>query len=234
LLEVSNLSAGYDLDVIHDVSLVVRERELVALIGANGAGKTTTLKSICGMVRVSSGDVKLDGKSILRMAQKEFANSGINMVPEGRRIFPIMSVRENILIGAYSKRGRDKRKDSLERVYNLFPVLKDRQNQIASTLSGGEQQMLAIARGLMSLPTVLLLDEPSTGLAPIVFEKILKVVQEINEQGVAVLIVEQNVAQTLEIVDRGYVMKNGAVIMEGRSEELRENEKVRTAYLAVR
>jgi len=232
LLEVSNLSAGYDLDVIHHVSLVVREHELVALIGANGAGKSTTLKSICGMVRISSGEIKLDGKSIVRMPQKEFANCGINMVPEGRRLFPIMNVQENMLIGAYTKRARDKRKESLERVYNLFPVLRDRQNQTASTLSGGEQQMLAIARGLMSLPTVLLLDEPSIGLAPIVFERILKVVQEINSQGVAVLIVEQNVAQTLGIVNRGYVLKNGIVVAEGKSEELKENEKIRHAYLA--
>jgi branched-chain amino acid transport system ATP-binding protein len=233
LLEVLKLCAGYDLDVIHDVSLNVGNGELVALLGRNGAGKTTTLKAICGLVRVSSGVAKLDGQTITGMRQMELSDRGINLVPEGRRLFPYMSVEENLLVGAYSKRARERKEDSLELVHDLFPVLKRKTNQMASTLSGGEQQMLAIARGLMSRPSVLLLDEPSVGLGPIVFEHILGVVEKINAQGVAVLIVEQNVALTLEIASRGYVMEDGYITTEGKTEELKRDEKVRRAYLSV-
>lgn len=227
------LSAGYDIDVIHDVSLTVGEGELVALLGRNGAGKTTTLKAICGLVRVSSGEARLNGKTITGMRQMQLAECGINLVPEGKRLFPYMGVEENLLIGAYSKRAREKKEDSLELVFDLFPVLKKKRSQMASTMSGGEQQMLAIGRGLMSRPTVLLLDEPSIGLGPIVFENILGVVKKINAQGVAVLIVEQNVALTLEIVNRGYVMEDGFVILEGKSDELKRDENVRRAYLSI-
>jgi len=233
LLDVLNLCAGYDFDVIHNITLTVRERELVALLGGNGAGKTTTLKAICGLVKTSSGETKFNDKTITGMRRKEFANIGINLVPEGRRLFPYMSVVENIQIGAYSKRAREKKKDSLELVYDLFPILKKRQSQIASTLSGGEQQMLAIARGLMARPTILLLDEPSVGLAPIVFENILGVVKQINANGVSVLIVEQNVAQTLEIVNRGYVLEDGLIVLEGKSDELLLDERVKHAYLSL-
>lgn len=233
MLDVLKLSAGYDIDVIHDVSLTVGEGELVALLGRNGAGKTTTLKAICGLVRVSSGEARLNGKTITGMRQMQLAECGINLVPEGKRLFPYMGVEENLLIGAYSKRAREKKEDSLELVFDLFPVLKKKRSQMASTMSGGEQQMLAIGRGLMSRPTVLLLDEPSIGLGPIVFENILGVVKKINAQGVAVLIVEQNVALTLEIVNRGYVMEDGFVILEGKSDELKRDENVRRAYLSI-
>jgi branched-chain amino acid transport system ATP-binding protein len=233
LLDVSNLSGGYDIDVIHNITLSVGEGERVALLGRNGAGKTTTLKAICGLVRRSSGETRMDGKTFTGKRQAELAELGINLVPEGRRLFPYMSVMENLLVGAYSKRARGKREDTLEVVYDLFPVLEKRKTQMASTLSGGEQQMLAIARGLMSNPKVLLLDEPSIGLGPIVFENILEVVKKINAQGVAVLIVEQNVAQTLEIANRGYVLEDGVITLEGTSDELKRDERVRRAYLSV-
>jgi branched-chain amino acid transport system ATP-binding protein len=233
LLDVRNLSAGYDFDVIHDINLSVGEGELVALLGRNGAGKTTTLKAICGQTRVSSGETKLDNETITGMPLMEMAERGINLVPEGRKLFPYMSVEENLLIGAYCKRAREKKNDSLEQVHNLFPVLKRKKNQMASTLSGGEQQMLTIGRGLMSRPRVLLLDEPSVGLGPIVFENILEAVRQINAQGVAVLIVEQNVAQTLEIANRGYVLEDGFIVLEGKSGDLRQDERVKRAYLSV-
>jgi branched-chain amino acid transport system ATP-binding protein len=233
LLDVLNLSGGYDIDVIHNINLTVGDGERVALLGRNGAGKTTTLKAICGLVRRSSGETRMNGKAFTGKRQMELAEFGINLVPEGRRLFPYMNVLENLLIGAYSKRAREKRDESLELVYDLFPVLEKKKNQMASTMSGGEQQMLAIARGLMSKPTVLLLDEPSIGLGPIVFQNILEVVKKINEQGVAVLIVEQNVAQTLEIANRGYVMEDGVITLEGKSDELKQDERVRRAYLSV-
>jgi branched-chain amino acid transport system ATP-binding protein len=233
LLDVLDLSGGYDIDVIHNITLTVGEGERVALLGRNGAGKTTTMKAICGLVRRSSGETKMNGKTFTAKRPAELAELGINLVPEGRRLFPYMSVMENLLVGAYTMRAREERDDTLELVYNLFPVLERKTNQMANTMSGGEQQMLAIARGLMSKPKVLLLDEPSIGLGPIVFENILEVVKKINAQGVAVLIVEQNVAQTLEIANRGYVLEDGLITLEGTSDELKKDERVKRAYLSV-
>ncbi|MCD6348306.1 MAG: ABC transporter ATP-binding protein [Candidatus Korarchaeota archaeon] len=233
MLEVAGLDAGYgEVQVLWNVGLKVERGEIVSLIGANGAGKTTTLRSIMGLIRPFSGVIRFDGTEITGLPTHEIVRRGIALVPEGRHLFPKMTVIENLKMGAYAVDG-SKYKDLLERVFQIFPVLKERKDQLASTLSGGEQQMLAIARGLMSDPKLLMLDEPSLGLAPKIVKKVMRVVSEIRDEGVTVLLVEQNAKMSLEISDRGYVLETGKIVLEGTSEELLRNEHVRKAYLGL-
>ncbi|MDK2373377.1 MAG: ABC transporter ATP-binding protein [Candidatus Korarchaeota archaeon] len=233
MLEIRGLNAGYgEVQVLWDVSLRVNRGEIVSLIGANGAGKTTTLKSVMGIVRPFSGEIEFNGEGITGLPTHRIVKMGLSLVPEGRHLFPKMTVMENLRMGAYAV-DSSKYQDLLERVFQIFPVLKERKNQLASTLSGGEQQMLAIARGLMSDPQILMLDEPSLGLAPKIVKRVMKVVSEIREEGVTILLVEQNAKISLEISDRGYVLETGRVVLEGDSEELLRNEHVRRAYLGL-
>lgn len=234
MLEVSNIEAGYgQLQVLWDVSLKVSEGEVVALLGSNGAGKTTTLKSIMNLVQVRKGSIKFLGQEITGLPIHHLTKMGLAFVPEERNLFQAMTVLENLLLGAYTIRDRKTIEQTLEYVFTLFPRLAERKNQYAGTMSGGERQMLAIARGLMSNPKMLLLDEPSMGLAPknvvLVFETIMKLRSEM----VTVLIVEQNVNTTLKVADRAYVMEQGRVVMEGLSSELASNEHVKKTYLGI-
>ncbi len=220
-------------DAIHalqGVSFRVDQGEMVTLLGANGAGKSTTLKTISALLRAKSGTIELDGERLNGLPAHEIVRRGIAHVPEGRRVFPRLSVLENLQTGAYSRSGGARTED-LERVFNLFPRLRERIKQKAGTLSGGEQQMLAIGRGLMARPKMLLLDEPSMGLAPILVEQIFAIVQAINKEGVTVLLVEQNAAMALAICHRGYVLETGKILLEGAAAELSGNDRVREAYL---
>ncbi len=233
MLEIRGLNAGYgEVQVLWDVSLRVEKGEIVSLIGANGAGKTTTLRSVMGIVKPFRGEIVFNGRDITGLPTHRIVRMGLSLVPEGRHLFPKMTVMDNLRMGAYAVDG-SKYRDLLERVFQIFPVLKERKDQLASTLSGGEQQMLAIARGLMSDPQVLMLDEPSLGLAPKIVKRVMKVVSEIREEGVTILLVEQNAKISLEISDRGYVLETGRVVLEGGSEELLRNEHVRRAYLGL-
>jgi len=232
LLELTDVTARYgDVQVLWCVSFTVREAEIATLIGANGAGKTTTLKTISGVVRATTGRIVFGGERIDRLPSHEIAARGIAHVPEGRRLFPLMSVRENLELGAITKEARRARAESFERVFALFPQLKDREGQMAGTLSGGEQQMVAIARGLMARPRLLILDEPSLGLAPIVVREMFEIIRTINREGITVLLVEQNVQQSLKLADRAYVLENGRVVLEGAGNELLDDQRVREAYL---
>ncbi len=231
LLTLDNVTACYgNLPVLHDVTLDIKLGEIVALIGANGAGKTTTMMTICGRPRASEGHVVFDGKDITQLPTHEIARLGIAQSPEGRRIFSRMTVMENLQMGAIIAGDADGDRD-LDRVHNLFPVLKDRADQRGGTLSGGEQQMLAIARALMGRPKLLLLDEPSLGLAPLIVKQIFAAIEELNKEGLTVFLVEQNAYHTLKIADRGYVMVNGKITMSGTGEELLARKEVRAAYL---
>lgn len=232
LLELKDVTAGYgDVQVLWGVTFAVREGEIATLVGANGAGKTTTLKTISGVVRASGGQVVFDGERIDRLPSHVIAARGIAHVPEGRRLFPLMSVRENLELGAIGREARRLRQGSFERVFALFPNIRDREGQMAGTLSGGEQQMVAIARGLMARPRLLILDEPSLGLAPIIVREMFDIVQTINREGITVLLVEQNVQQSLKLADRAYVLENGRVVLEGAGSELLNDQRVREAYL---
>jgi len=235
LLNLQSIHAGYGaLKVLHDISLVVDEGELVALVGANGAGKSTLLKVISGQVKPSSGTIVFDeGIKLTGIPAHEVVQLGVIQVPEGRQLFPNMTVYENLLVGGNNVRARDKREESLRWIYELFPIISARKNQLASTLSGGEQQMLAIARGLMANPKVLLLDEPSLGLAPLIVEELFRVVKDLNQQGLTVLLVEQNVRLSLTISVRAYVIENGRITMDGPSVHLIEEEKVKKAFLGL-
>ena len=233
MLELENVHTSYgNIEALKGISLYVNEGEIITLIGANGAGKSTTLMTISGVTPPRKGTIRLMGKNIERCSTDEIVNRGISQVPEGRRIFPFLTVKENLYMGAYS-RGNDAniRKD-LNRMYDLFPILKEREKQLGGTLSGGEQQMLAIARALMSDPKILLLDEPSLGLAPIVVKNIFEVITEINkEKGTTILLVEQNAKMALQVSQRGYVIETGKITLEDKSENLMENESVKKAYL---
>lgn len=234
LLEMTNVNAGYgDFQALFHLSLTVGRGEIVTLIGANGAGKTTTLRVLSGLVRRQSGTIKFDGKDIGKLPVHEIVALGISHVPEGRQLFPYMSVEEHLVLGAYIDRTRRKIPQLLEEQYTLFPKLKERRKQVAGTLSGGEQQMVAIARGLMSEPRLLLLDEPSLGLAPKLVEEVFQKIREIGERGVPVLIVEQNVVDGLSVSSRGYVVENGSIVLQGTSSELLGNEQIRAAYLGL-
>jgi branched-chain amino acid transport system ATP-binding protein len=230
LLEVDDIDVRYGaIRAIKGLTFHVDEGEVVALLGANGAGKTTTQKTVSGMMRPHSGEIRFDGERIDGLAAHDLIHLGICHVPEGRRVFPRMSVSENLEMGAF----RFKRPDHalLDRCFELFPVLHERRTQFAGTLSGGEQQMLAIARALMGKPRLLLLDEPSMGLAPLIVQQIFDIVQEINTTGVTVLIVEQNAAKALALADRGYVLETGELVLSGTGEELLADDRVRAAYL---
>ena len=233
MLSVKNLQVAYGtVQVIWDISFEVPKGEIVAMIGANGAGKTTTLMTLAGLLNSKGGEITLDGAILDRASPMDIVRHGIALVPEGRRLFPDMSVLDNLLMGAYStpKAGREER---LEKVIAIFPVVRERQKQMAGTLSGGEQQMVAIGRGLMANPRILMLDEPSLGLAPLMVEEVFRVVQEINADGVTVLLVEQNTQHTLKIAHRGYVVEAGRTILSGTGQELLDNDDVRRAYLGL-
>jgi branched-chain amino acid transport system ATP-binding protein len=230
MLELKDVHTYYGpIEALKGVDIEVKRGEIVCLIGNNGAGKSTTLMTISGILKPESGEIFFEGRSIKGMPPHRIVRTGISQVPEGRRIFPGLTVRENLEMGAYSS-GGDKA-SSFEMVYSLFPVLKERYKQKGGTLSGGEQQMLAIGRALMSGPKLLLLDEPSLGLAPIIVVKIFRTIREINSEGVTVLLVEQNARAALKLSHRGYVLENGRVTLEGRGEELLNNERVKEAYL---
>ena len=232
LLEVRNLKVSYGhIAAVKGIDLEVAEGELVALIGANGAGKTTTLKALAGVLPPAGGSVRYRGRAVTRKPAFELVREGLALVPEGRGIFARLTVEENLDMGAYVRAGDPAVRTDLERVYALFPRLKERRRQTAGTLSGGEQQMLAIGRALMSRPKLLLLDEPSMGLAPIMVQRIFEVVREVASEGVTILLVEQNAKLALEVSHRGYVMESGAVTLSGASSELLANPQVRQAYL---
>ena len=234
MLEVSNIDTFYGkIQALWGVSLTIDETEIVALVGANGAGKTTLLNTISGLLRPASGSIEFLGKRIDGLISHAIVELGMSHIPEGRRLFPDMSVRENLEMGAYSKRVWKRKQEILDEVYQLFPILKARQGQLARTLSGGEQQMVAMGRGLMSRPRLCMFDEPSSGLAPLVVDEIFQIIQRLRDQGIAIFLIEQNVQQTLEIADRAYVLENGRVILAGKSEELLEEELIRKAYLGL-
>jgi branched-chain amino acid transport system ATP-binding protein len=235
MLRIRNLDAGYGgLNVLRHVSLHVKPGEIVTIIGANGAGKTTLLKTVSGLLRSRSGEITFRGADIGRVAAERIVSRGCSLVPEGRQVFAAMPVRENLLLGAYVqyRRGRrDEVGNDLERVYSLFPVLRQRERQLAGTLSGGEQQMLAIGRALMARPSLIMLDEPSMGLAPLIVKDIFGILQRLQAEGSTVLLVEQNARSALKIADRGYVLETGRIILEGAAEDLLANREVQRAYL---
>jgi branched-chain amino acid transport system ATP-binding protein len=234
LLELSNVTAFYrDLQALFGISLTVNAGEIVTLIGANGAGKTTLLRVISGMKRAAAGSVCFAGQDVSRVPAHEMVAHGVSHVPEGRQVFPFMTVKENLSLGAYTPRARANMKRLLEEQLALFPRLAERMDQLAGTLSGGEQQMVAIARGLMAQPKLLLLDEPSLGLAPKIVEEVFEKIQEVRRSGITMLIVEQNVVSGLSIADRGYVIQNGTVLLKGTAKDLLSNESVRAAYLGL-
>ena len=235
MLKVRNLDVAYGrLMVLRRVSLHINKGEIVTIIGANGAGKTTLLKTITGLVPASDGEIFFDGQDLRRLPTDKIVFLGCSLVPEGRQVFATMPVKENLLLGAYVQFRRGKRHEArgdLDRVYELFPVLKQREHQLAGTLSGGEQQMLAIGRALMSRPSLIMLDEPSMGLAPLVVKEILNIIVRIREAGNTVLLVEQNARSALKIADSGYVLETGRIVLQGSSEELLANKDVQRAYL---
>jgi len=234
MLRVSGLQTFYgDLQALHGVTLEVREGEIVSVIGSNGAGKTTTLMTISGVLRPRRGEIEFAGRRIDHLKPADIVEAGLGHVPEGRQLFPTMTVEENLILGACTRRARAAREETLERVYTLFPRLRERCRQTAGTLSGGEQQMVAIGRGLMSRPRLLMLDEPSLGLSPMLVRAIFDIIQEINRGGATILLVEQNVFRALKLSHRGYILENGRVVAEGSSQQLLHDPQVRTAYLGL-
>ena len=232
MLEVKDLNVHYG--VIHalkGISMEVREGEIVALIGANGAGKTTLLHAISGIQKKSGGDILFEGESLNKAGARKIVSLGITQVPEGRRIISGMSVYENLMMGAFLRRDKEGIKADLKNIYSRFPILEKRSTQDASTLSGGEQQMLAMGRALMARPKILLLDEPSMGLAPILVKEIFHIIREINEQGTTILLVEQNARMALSVADRAYVMETGNIVLSGTGEELAQSPEIQKAYL---
>jgi branched-chain amino acid transport system ATP-binding protein len=232
ILELSDVHTYYGaIHALKGISLVVREGEIVTLLGANGAGKSTTLRSINGLNRPRSGTIRFEGREITETPAHEIVKRGIAQSPEGRRLFPRMTVTENLEMGAFQRNDRGGIRDDMDRVFTLFPRLEERRHQKAGTMSGGEQQMCAIGRALMARPRLLLLDEPSLGLAPIFVERIFEIVKTINEQGTSILLVEQNALMALDAADRGYVLETGRVVLAGSAEALRSDEQVRKTYL---
>jgi len=234
MLEVSTIDTFYGkIQALWGVSLKIEAAEIVALVGANGAGKTTLLNTISGLLHPASGSVVFLGTRIDNLTPHAIVGLGMSHIPEGRRLFPDMSVRENLEMGAYTNRAWKQRKETLAQVYELFPILQTRQGQVARTLSGGEQQMVAMGRGLMSRPQLCIIDEPSSGLAPLIVEEIFHIVQGLRDQGIAIFLIEQNVQQTLEIADRAYVLENGRITLAGDSKQLLQEELIRKAYLGL-
>jgi branched-chain amino acid transport system ATP-binding protein len=234
MLEMKGLNVSYErVQVLWDVSFNIDAGEVVTLLGSNGAGKSTTVKTIQGLLKPWSGSIRFMNKGIGGLPAYKIVEEGIALVPEGREIFPKMSVLENLVLGAYVSRARDVLANSLEWVFNLFPKLEERKEQLAGTMSGGEQQMLAIARALMSKPKLLMLDEPSLGLAPVIVLQVFDIIKKLKEEGVTVLLVEQNVHHALEISDRAYILEKGRIILEGEGSDLLNNHYVREAYLGM-
>jgi branched-chain amino acid transport system ATP-binding protein len=234
MLEVNNVNAHYGrIQALWDVCLKIEKNEIVALVGANGAGKSTLLHTISGLLHPTSGTVSFEGKRIDNMSSHSIVELGISHIPEGRKLFTDMSVRENLEMGAYAKRAWKQRNATLEKVYKLFPMLKERAGQLARTLSGGEQQMLAMGRGLMSLPKLCIIDEPSNGLAPRLVAEVFQIIKSLRAEDITILLIEQNVRQTLEIADRACVLENGRMALEGSCQDLLKSEHVRKAYLGL-
>jgi branched-chain amino acid transport system ATP-binding protein len=232
MLSLSNVSAGYGkVEVLRGISFDVKAGEIVTIIGANGAGKSTTLKTLCGVVPARTGTISFDGVAINGKDSHEIVDLGITMVPEGRQLFPFLTVRENLLMGAFRREARRTMNTRLEQVLDLFPRVRERIEQRAGSLSGGEQQMVAIARGMMADPKLLIFDEPSLGLSPLLVGQMFDVIRTVAKQGITVLLVEQNVFQTLKLADRGYVLENGSIVLTGTGSELLASPHVRKAYL---
>lgn len=234
LLDVNDINVYYGaIHALQGVSFNVEQGEIVSLIGANGAGKSTTLRTISGLLRSRSGSISYKGENISTIPAEQIVQKGISHVPEGRKIFAPLTVRENLEMGAYTRKDPTEIQNSMQRVFTSFPRLKERINQLGGTLSGGEQQMLATGRGLMSMPDLLLLDEPSMGLSPILVEEIFRIIKEINSQGTSILLVEQNALMALSISHRAYVLETGRIVLQGKSEEIKNNPQVKSAYLGI-
>ena len=234
MLKVSGIDVFYgDLQVLWDVSFEVREKEILVLVGANGAGKSTTLKTISGLLKPRKGSIEFDGVRLDQLSPDRVIGQGVVHVPEARRLFREMSVEENLIMGSLSPKAKKKRYETMDWVYQLFPRMKERRKQPAGTLSGGEQQMCAIGRGLMALPKIMMFDEPSLGLSPILVQEVFEIAKRINKEGVTVMLVEQNVRQTLAMCDRAYVLENGRVVLQGTGQELSNDHHVKEAYLGI-
>jgi branched-chain amino acid transport system ATP-binding protein len=235
MLKIENLVVSYGgIEALKGISMEVEEGKIVTLVGANGAGKSTTLRSIVGLVKLKSGAITYKGKNLLNEKTQNIVRKGITLVPEGRRVFPNLTVKENLKIGAFTRTNTKEVNKDLDFVYSIFPILKERNWQLAGTLSGGEQQMLAVGRALMSRPKLLMMDEPSLGLAPLIVKEIFGIIEEIHRQGVTILLIEQNANAALHIADVGYVMETGRITLKGSGRELLENEDVKAAYLGKR
>ena len=235
MLKIRNLESGYGkLRVIKGLSMHIKPGEIVTIIGGNGAGKSSLLKAICGLIKPFGGEILFNDKNITVLPTEKIVSLGCSLVPEGRQVFFPMTVHENLILGGYLQFKKNKKSivlDELEKIYTLFPILKERENQLAGTLSGGEQQMLAIGRALMSKPEIIMMDEPSMGLAPLIIKDIFSIIKKLREQGKTILLVEQNAKASLKIADRGYVLETGSLVLEGRSEELLNNKDIQRAYL---
>ena len=232
MLKVTDLKVKYGMiEAIKGISFEVRDGEIVTMIGANGAGKTTTMHAISGLVKAAEGSIKLDDVELTKTPANKIVGMGLAQVPEGRRVFAEQTVEENLILGAYLRKDKAKMAEDMEEVYELFPRLKERRKQLAGTLSGGEQQMLAMGRALMAKPSILLLDEPSMGLSPLLVSEIFHIIREINDKGTTILLVEQNAKRALAIADRAYVLETGSITLEGTGEELANDERVQKAYL---
>ena len=234
MLEVKNVSAGYGLvQILWDVSFKIRENEIVSIIGPNGAGKTTLVRTVIGLIPAKNGSIRFKGENIEKLPPYEIVKKGITLIPEGREIFPRMTVEENLVLGAYTVNDKSSIKETKEKVYEIFPVLKKKEKTLAQTLSGGEQQMLVICRSLMSNPQLLILDEPSLGLAPIIVEKVMDTIEKINEDGVTILLVEQNIRDSLNIANRAYVLEEGKIIIEDEGRKLLSHDHIKEVYLGI-
>lgn len=233
-LEIKHIDAFYgDVQVLFDLSLDVAEGEVVSIIGGNGAGKSTLLRTISGLIKPAGGEIRFDDRPIQTLPPEEIVSCGIVQVPEGRRLFSLMTIKDNLIVGAYNKRADTHKEETLKQVYDMLPRLAERENQMAMTLSGGEQQMVAIGRGLMAMPRILMLDEPSLGLAPVLVNSIFETIRKIADQGTTVLLVEQDVNHSLSLSDRGYVLEHGRVAMEGAAADLLADPHIKEAYLGI-
>lgn len=234
MLNIKNIDVFYgDVQVLQNVSLEIKQGEIISLVGSNAAGKSTTINAVSGINPCRRGSIEYKGQVISGMAPNKIVDLGVVQIPEGRKLFPEMTVLENLELGAYTPHARKKRKDTLEMVFGMLPKLKERERQLAGSLSGGEQQMCAIGRGLMAKPELLMLDEPSLGLSPVMVQTVFKIVEDIKKQGITVLLVEQNVKHSLKVSDRGYVLETGRVVMEGTGTELLNDEYLKKAYLGI-